>query len=181
MPQGIFDSHLTKSFCSVPWWSRTVVPETEAECPHVLLYTLRIRFDKVLGPFRELGSYFKSHYVCHFTCYSALTPQAVLMFFLRPLKSAPFPLDITFRQYSRHRGTQEYFHPQGSNAVSAAGGGDRQRLSRTLRHQHFDHQRVQLPACRPLSHRRGGSPRAVYGGQPADIVRDSGLLGHTHR
>lgn len=101
--------------------------------------------------------------------------------FLRILKSAPLPLDMLFRQHSPHCGTQEHFYPQGSDPVPPACGGDRQRLPSPLQHQHLDHQCMQLSSSRPLSHRRGRGPRSVYGGQPANLVRATGVPGYTDR
>lgn len=103
------------------------------------------------------------------------------MFFSRKLKSAPLSVDITFRQYSRHRGTQEHFHPQGPDALSPARRGGGQRLPGPLQHQHAHRQRVQLPACWTLSHRGGGGPGSVHGGQPADPGGANGLPAHIRR
>lgn len=81
------------------------------------------------------------------------------------------------RQYGRHHRTQEHLHPQGSQSVPAAGGGDGQRRSASLQHRHSDHQRVQLPSRRPLSQRGGGGFVPVHGHQPADPGGSAGLPG----
>lgn len=65
--------------------------DSEVYFTNVLLYTLKMRFDKVLQTFWELGLNFKSHYVCQLNSptISALTVEVLLMFFLKKLKSAP--------------------------------------------------------------------------------------------
>lgn len=126
----------------------------------------------------------------HFTCVTSLcyplsspTKQQWKQrsgFIRRILKHVRL-LTPTSRQHGWHRGSQEHVHTQGSNPVPPACGGDRQRLSGSVQHQHFDRQRVQLPAGRPLSLGGGERPRPLHGGQPADLVRASDLPGRPHR
>lgn len=112
----------------------------------------------------------------HLKCFTSFSTHT----FLSWLKNVSL-LPDHFRQYSWHRGTQEYFHTQGSNPVLPTCGCGGQWLSGSVQHQHFDHRRVQLSACRPLSHRRGGGPRSDYERQRANLVRGSNLSGYSHR
>lgn len=131
MPQGIFrfqksycSSALIKSYVWTPNWKRL--------SKFTFVHNENLIWQGFSGLAESLDSFLKSHYVWQLTCYSALNfPQNISTHsgggthvFLTNTEKCPSS-DFTFRQYCRHRGTQEYFYLQGSNPVSSACCGDR--------------------------------------------------------